>query len=124
MIREDIELSQLLFRLAQQNPELEAVTQNLSITTLRYIPTGADLKDNEMLNALNEALLNRLQKEGKMFMSNALVDGKYCLRSCVVNFRTTKKDIEEITDIIIETGRLVSKEMQQGSTISMKLHDE
>ena len=38
MIGEDIELSKLLFDLAENHPELEAITQNLSITTLRYVP--------------------------------------------------------------------------------------
>ena len=42
LIKEDIELSEYLFELAKQHEELEAVTQNLSITTLRYIPK--DLK--------------------------------------------------------------------------------
>ena len=37
MIGNNIELSQLLFRLADKHPELEAVTQNLSITTLRFV---------------------------------------------------------------------------------------
>ena len=38
MIGEDIQLSKLFFELANHHQELEAVTQNLSITTLRYIP--------------------------------------------------------------------------------------
>src|SRR5882724_1821273 len=64
MIGEDIRLSKLLFQLADEHPELEAVTQNLSITTLRYVPPGyADANaDNEAyLNKLNDLLLNQLQ---------------------------------------------------------------
>ena len=38
MIGQDIELSKMLFEQAIHHAELEAVTQNLSITTLRYIP--------------------------------------------------------------------------------------
>ena len=41
MIGHNIELAQLLFRLADQHSELEAVTQNLSITTLRFVPTDS-----------------------------------------------------------------------------------
>jgi len=40
-----------------------------------------------------------------VFISNAIVNEKYCLRACVVNFRTTKKDIREIIDIIIRVGK-------------------
>lgn len=38
LISEDIELSEMLYDLADQHPELEAVSQNLSITTFRYVP--------------------------------------------------------------------------------------
>ena len=97
MIDEDIQLSKLLFDLAKNHTELEAVTQNLSITTLRYVPSDyidESGKKNSYLNTLNEALLNELQQGGEVFLSNAIVMGKYCLRGCIVNFRTSEKDIE------------------------------
>jgi len=115
MIGEDIALSQLLFDEAKKHPELEAVTQNLSITTLRYIPVGfaQDEKKNETyLNTLNEKLLNELQQGGEVFLSNAVVGDKYCLRCCIVNFRTSRKDILEIVDIIVGEGRKIHKTLQ------------
>ena len=105
LINDDIDLSQLLFNLADKHPELEAVTHNLSITTLRYVPLNHPTKKEDELNTLNETLLFTLQKDGKVYLSNAIVDGKYCLRSCIVNFRTTRKDIEETIDLIVEEGR-------------------
>lgn len=110
MIKEDVELSRLLFNLAQKHPELEAVTQNLSITTLRYVPidVSSRIEDKEAyLNTLNEMLDNTLQASGKVFMSNAIVNSKYCLRSCIVNFRTSQNDIEEIIEIIVDQGRKI-----------------
>lgn len=106
LIGEDIELSKLLFQLAENHEELEAITQNLSITTFRYIPENFrnSLEDN-YLNKLNEEILNELQTGGEVFLSNAIVNEKYCLRACVVNFRTSKKDIKEIVEIIIREGR-------------------
>jgi glutamate/tyrosine decarboxylase-like PLP-dependent enzyme len=106
MISEDIRLAQLLFSLAEQHTELEAVTQNLSITTLRYCPQGYP---ENMLNELNEHLLNELQGNGEVFLSNALINDKYCLRACIVNFRTSDKDIEEIMEIIVKSGRKLAK---------------
>jgi aromatic-L-amino-acid/L-tryptophan decarboxylase len=110
MIGEDIALSKLLFRLANDHPELEAVTQNLSICTLRYVPTewrDQEEKHKHHLNNLNETLLNVLQQKGEVFLSNAVVDGRYCLRGCIVNFRTSKQDIEEIAEIIVREGRSI-----------------
>lgn len=112
MFGEDIGLSKLFFRLADAHSELEAVTQNLSITTLRYVPTDSLDKLNNKdlyLNKLNEALLNNLQQKGEVFLSNAIVKEKYCLRACIVNFRTSKKDIEEIVEIIVREGRKIHK---------------
>ncbi len=103
LINEDIELSKYLFELAEANPELKAVSNNLSITTFRYIPLNCK-KGNEYLNKLNEKLLNELQTGGELFLSNAIVNENYCLRACIVNFRTSKKDIREIIDIIISVG--------------------
>ena len=45
-----------------------------------------------------------MQAGGEVFLSNAIVDKKYCLRACIVNFRTSEKDIEEIIDIIVREG--------------------
>lgn len=106
LIYEDIQLAELLYSMAEDHPELEAVTQNLSITTLRYVPKEA--KNNAVyLNTLNEALLNALQQGGNVFLSNAIVNGNYCLRGCIVNFRTTKKDIQEIIEIMVQKGRKI-----------------
>jgi glutamate/tyrosine decarboxylase-like PLP-dependent enzyme len=105
MIAADIQLARLLFQLASEHAELEAVTQNLSITTLRYCPPGYP---EAGLNHLNELLLNDLQHSGEVFLSNAVIGGKYCLRACIVNFRTSEKDIHEIVEIIVRSGRKVS----------------
>lgn len=116
MIGEDIRLSKLLYTLASEHPELEAVTQNLSITTLRYIPAGyqpGNDKHETYLNNLNETLGNRLQLAGEVFLSNAMVKNKYCLRGCIVNFRTSEKDIEEIITIIAREGKAVHLSLQK-----------
>jgi aromatic-L-amino-acid decarboxylase len=114
MLNEDIELSELLFDLANSHSELEAVTQNLSITTLRYVPLNYlpnDKNKETYLNTLNEALLNELQQGGEVFLSNAIVKEKYCLRACIVNFRTSRKDIEEIIEIVVREGKKMHQKL-------------
>lgn len=110
MIDEDIRLSEKLFEEAKKHPELEAVTQNLSIATLRYVPSDYS-PENELgetyLNLLNEKLLNDLQGGGELFLSHAVVGEKYCLRGCIVNFRTSAQDIVEMIEIIARRGREV-----------------
>ena len=114
MINKNIELSQLLFEEAKKHPELEAISQNLSITTFRYVPADylLDEKINETyLNSLNEKLLNELQRGGEVFLSNAVVADKYCLRACIVNFRTSTKDIREIIEIIAREGKQLHQKL-------------
>jgi len=116
MIGEDIQLSKLFFVLADDHPELEAITQNLSITTLRYMPSDYNHhgeKKEVYLNKLNEDLLNELQRGGEVFLSNAIVMEKYCLRGCIVNFRTSKKDIEDIIEIIVREGKKMHHRLQE-----------
>ncbi|MCZ4409034.1 aminotransferase class V-fold PLP-dependent enzyme [Cryomorphaceae bacterium 1068] len=119
LIKEDIELSEHFHDLAVKNTELEAITQNLSINTLRYVPDNLELFGEERdtyLNTLNEEIVNELQAGGRMFLSNAIVKKRYCMRACIVNFRTTEKDIEECIDIIIEEGRKINQRLQKLSS--------
>ena len=76
-----------------EHPELEAVTQALSISTFRYVPPdlqGREAEETvaEYLNALNENVLERIQNSGEAFVSNAVVGGRYLLRAASVNFNT------------------------------------
>jgi aromatic-L-amino-acid decarboxylase len=114
MITEDIEMSKLLYEEARNHSELEAITQNLSITTLQYVPQEyrqSPAIHKAYLNNLNEELLNELQKGGEVFLSNALVSEKYCLRACIVNFRTSARDIKEIVEIIVREGKRIHKKL-------------
>ena len=115
MIQDDITLSRYLYDLAADHPELEALTQHLSITTLRYVPvelraTLGSESTEKYLNELNERLLAAIEKSGEAFMSNALVAGKYALRLCIVNFRTSTGDIEAMPHLIAHFGRQIHAE--------------
>lgn len=117
LIREDIALAALLYELVDAHPELEAFSCQLSITTFRYVPfresTSAQ-PDEAYLNALNERLLNHLQQSGHVFLSDAIVHHAYCLRACIVNYRTTEKDIHEVVEIIVTEGRKMAESFMPG----------
>ena len=115
MIGDDIALSQHLFETIGTYPELQAVNQSLSITTFRFVPqdlTNTSLDVEPYLNKLNEELLNRLQSSGEAFVSNALVEGKYLLRACIVNFRTTQYDVELLPQIVVRFGKEIDAEIR------------
>jgi len=103
MIGDDISLARSLAAAVERHPELQLLTQSLSITTFRYVPPG--VADEAYLNRLNSALLDALQRGGELFVSNAVVDGRYALRACIVNFHTTAADVEAVPGIVVEAGR-------------------
>jgi aromatic-L-amino-acid decarboxylase len=114
MIRDDIELAQQLYQLADEHPELEARTRHLSITTFRYRPVGlVDDDDNaEYLNEINQKLLGVIQTGGEVYVSNAIIDGHYYLRSCVVNFRAGAEDIAAIPEVVVTAGRRLDAQLR------------
>lgn len=107
MISDDIKLAKHLYDLAESEKELQAFTNNLSITTFRYVPSDLKLSDQiveNYLNELNQELLDRLQNSGEAYLSNAIINEKFLLRACVVNFRTTTSDIDKLPEIVIRIG--------------------
>ena len=136
MIDDDISLARLLHERAGAHPELEALTLGLSIATFRFVPSdlrrlttaasGPDVERVESyLNALNTALLEHLQRGGEVYLSNAVLNrpptgtaaGRFALRACVVNFRTTAADMEAIPEIVARAGRLVDARLRPAADV-------
>jgi aromatic-L-amino-acid/L-tryptophan decarboxylase len=115
MISQDIRLSREMYRQVEAHPELEAVTQQLSITTFRYVPldlpTRTDVTE-AYLNQLNTALLDHLQTGGEAYVSNAVIGDKFVLRACIVNFQTSLADIERLPGIVVQLGRVLDGTMR------------
>ncbi len=115
MIADDIALARRLYEDIERYPQLQSLSYGLSITTFRYAPVhtrdGSE-KSEAYLNKLNTELLSRLQHSGKAYPSNALVQGKYALRVCVVNFRTTLDDILALPQMVIDLGEKIEKEWE------------
>jgi aromatic-L-amino-acid/L-tryptophan decarboxylase len=116
-ISENVRLSGELYRQIAQTPELEALTQGLSITTFRFVPSDLTARNEEVenyLDQLNNELLTRLQSSGEAYLSNAVVRGRFALRACVVNFRTTQADIEALPPLIVRIGEKTDAELRPG----------
>ena len=59
-------------------------------------------------------LLDRLQRDGEVFVSNAVVAGRYLLRACIVNFHTTRADVEAVPEIVVRVGREIESQSARG----------
>jgi aromatic-L-amino-acid/L-tryptophan decarboxylase len=118
MIGDDIALARQLHALVQQHPEFEAMSQHLSITAFRYVPR--DLRSAQQtpevegyLQRLNQEVLTRVERSGEAFLSNAMVAGRFALRACIVNFRTSLADIEALPPLLSRIGREADRAMRE-----------
>lgn len=116
MIRDDIALSQEMARFVSSTPGLRLFTQGLSIATFRYEPPDLSIGSSDReryLNDLNTEILNRLQAGGEAYLSNAVLEGKFLLRACIVNFRTQSADVEALPALVARIGREADGELRK-----------
>ena len=87
----------------------------LSICCFRYVPqdyrvqlSSATEEERARLDAeldrLNTDIMVRVQHGGEAYLSNATVRGKFALRACITNFRTTRADIDKTLEVIRAAG--------------------
>jgi len=80
----------------QRSNDFQLMATGLSIVCFRYRP-ASDASDCE-LDALNEEIMIRVQKGGSSYLSGAKVGGRFTLRACVLNYRTTETDVDALLD--------------------------
>lgn len=74
----------------------------LSIVCFRYLPSGQLDPD-----AFNRQLVAHVQKAGRAYLSNATIDGKFALRACIVNHKTTAAELVPLLEVLRESAALV-----------------
>ena len=94
-------------RLVGGSDDLEMLAPvGLSVFCFRYAPPGYSGDLDEM----NERVLVELQRDGSSYLSNARVGGRFALRGCVLNYRTTERDMEVMVEDVRRVGRGVAGE--------------
>ena len=48
--------------------------------------------------------MKRVVRRGRVFISNAIIHGRFALRACFVNHRTTDDDVRAIVEEVVEAG--------------------
>jgi aromatic-L-amino-acid/L-tryptophan decarboxylase len=92
-IEENIACARHLAALVNASDDFEMLAPvDLSIFCFRYKKFDGDL------NAFNERLMVALQHSGNSYLSNTTVHGKFALRGCVLNYRTTRRDMEVLLE--------------------------
>jgi aromatic-L-amino-acid decarboxylase len=77
----------------------------LSIFCFRHVPAQLRNGSPQAIDAFNERLLIALQRDGSSYLSNATLGDRFALRGCVLNYRTTLRDMEILLDDLRRVAR-------------------
>jgi aromatic-L-amino-acid decarboxylase len=90
----------------RESPEFELLHDPmLSTVCFQHVPPGAD-----DIDAHNVRLAREMQRDGRVFLAPASVDGHACLRVCFVNFRTTPEGVAFVIEVAEEIGRRLAQD--------------
>jgi glutamate/tyrosine decarboxylase-like PLP-dependent enzyme len=104
LIARHVGLARRLAAIVDAAPDLERVAPTeLSVVCFRFAPPGRT-EDAAQLDALNKLLVERIQAEGRTFLTGTVLRGRFALRACVLHYGTTDADIDALIDIVRETG--------------------
>jgi aromatic-L-amino-acid decarboxylase len=97
-LRNHIAWSRALHDRLAKTPDFQIVTQPMfSLFTLRYAPEGADDLDD-----LNQRLVNAINDDGRIYLTQTRVDGDLVIRFQAGQFETTEKDVMMAYEVITE----------------------
>jgi glutamate/tyrosine decarboxylase-like PLP-dependent enzyme len=114
-IEHDAALARYLGERVREREDFELMAPvSLSITCFRYAPPDLPTREGreEYLDLLNKRLMTRTQQEGRVFFSNAVLHGRFCLRTCIVNFRTEAGDLDRVLEEAASAGAQLDAELR------------
>jgi glutamate/tyrosine decarboxylase-like PLP-dependent enzyme len=105
----NLEQAQRLAAAVKTCRELELNGQvELSAVCFRHLVS--DNASEEQRNRFNLALLKKVVSRGKVYLSNAELRRRFCLRACIVNHLTTDDDIDVvIPEVLAAASELASE---------------
>ena len=111
-IEKDLAHASRLANAIAQLPELELLAPvELSAVCFRFVGK-MDLAEDK-LNALNLDILKNIVARGRVYLSNATLHSKFCLRACIVNHRTTDADIDAIPAEVLSAAQDVLSRLKK-----------
>jgi aromatic-L-amino-acid decarboxylase len=106
-IQKDLDLAQRLASAIANQPKLELMAPvELSAICFRHV--GVNPLTEDELNRQNADILKRVVQRGHVYLSNASLRGKFCLRACIVNHRTTEADVDSVIPEVLTAAKDLS----------------
>ena len=106
-VRRDLGLAGELARRVREEPELELLDEpDLSIVCFRFRPAGA--VEGADLDRLNAGVARALRHETSTVPTSTVVGGRFALRACFINPRTTEHEVESLVGSVLRFGRALA----------------
>lgn len=103
--RRDLATAGELRRLAGSRDRIELFpSTDLSVSCFRYVPRHGDASE------FNRRLLDRVHRDGRLFISGTTLDDEFFLRACIINFRSTPDDARIAIETVVELGEAMEGE--------------
>jgi aromatic-L-amino-acid decarboxylase len=84
------------------DPRLQLLSEpTLSICCFRYF---REELDDGQLDVMNDKILRRLHRETGFIPSATQVDGRFGIRPCFINPRTTQTEVDGLVDAVVVIG--------------------
>lgn len=98
-IAANLDQAQILYDTASANPQFEVLPfrPELSVAPVRF---GKNTSDE-----FQTQLVQRLQEDGRVFVSAAEIDGRIWMRPCFTNFRTSEADALSLLDVAADVAK-------------------
>ncbi len=109
ILREHIGISRKFASLVDSHPDFEKMAPN-PFSTVCFRANIEGITDNEKLNKLNEALMNKINKSGKAYLSHTKLNGNYVLRLAISGIHTQEEDMLETWELIRRTLNQIKDE--------------
>ncbi len=107
-IESDIQNTVYLTNQINKTDALEVVAPApLSIVCFRFNPGE---KTDKKLNQLNDAIIKRIEEDGRVFLTGTKVKGNTALRVCFINHRTKKTDIDYLLEVVLQIAGDIMQE--------------
>ena len=104
-IREHCRMARDLEGWAAADPDWELLAPvEMALVCLRYRPEAWSGSDEE-LDRLNEQILERVNRSGRVFLSSTRLDGRFTLRVSIGNPRVLDRHVEECWELLRRAAR-------------------
>ena len=102
------DLTRELAELVDASPVLERLAPAPTcVVCFRYRPNGTH--PGAELDRLNHEIQAEVARGGEVFLTAAELADGYCLRACIVGWRTTREDVHALVRVVEEVGARVAR---------------